>query len=371
MNNLKNTMRLLKFALLVAALLGLSALGVSAQRQQNTSALQFVEKEWDFGRIEEAAGPVSHTFTFKNTSAQPVVIERVVTSCGCTTPQYSRQPVRPNSESTITITYDPDGRPGRFSREVSIISGGGKNRNTITIKGVVNPRPRSLADDYPYAFGHGLRGETSHQGFGYVAQGGTKSVTVDIANDSEAAVQLGYEWEARSGLLHVAMPQTLGPQERGQVTLTYDLTTTEHYGELSDRVRLTINGQRATMALSASGTGIDKFPENLRGTKRASFGLSPSFHNFGKVRRGDELTTTITIVNQGDADLVIRAVEPRKHLRTDLKAGTVVPARGEHKFQVELLVEDGEGGDLFGTLSIVANDPERPMREIRLSAEMR
>ncbi len=363
-------MRLLKFSILVAAL-SLSIFALSAQRQQNTSALIFEEKEWDFGRIEEAAGPVSHTFTFKNSSAQPVVIERVVTSCGCTTPQYSRQPVRPDSESTITITYDPDGRPGRFSREVTIITGGGKNRNTITIKGVVNPRPRSLADDYPYAFGHGLRGETSHQGFGYVAQGSTKSVTVDIANDSAEAVQLGYEWEARSGLLHVALPQSLGPQERGQITLTYDLSAAEHYGELSDRVRLTINGQRATVALSASGTGIDKFPENIRGVKCASFGLSPSFHSFGRVRKGEQLSTTITIVNQGDADLVIRAVEPRKHVKTDLKAGTVVPARGEHKFNVELVVADGEGGDLFGTMTIVANDPERPMREIRLSADVR
>ena len=51
-----------------------------------------------------------------------------------------------------------------------------------------------------------------------------------------------------------------------------------------------------------------------------------------------------------------------------MKAGTVVPARGEHKVKVPLVVGEKDGGDVFGTLTIVANDPERPMREIRLSA---
>lgn len=341
-----------------------------AQRQQTPSALLFEESTWDFGRFDEAGGSVSHTFKFKNTSAAPVVIERVVTSCGCTTPEYSRQPVRPGQESQITITYDPDGRPGRFSREVNIITGGGKSRNTLTIKGVVNPRPRTIADDYAYDLGHGLRADTSHKGFGYVAQGTTKSVVVEIANESAATIALGYDWEAQSGLLKVAMPSTLEPEQRAQITLTYDLTATEHYGELSDRLRLKIDGKRAIIALSASGTGVDKFPDNIRGVKVARFGLSPAFYNFGKVSRDMDLTTTITIVNQGDADLIIRSVEPRKHISTDLMAGTVVPARGERKFKVTLVIDESDGGDVFGTLTIVANDPERPMREIRLSAEV-
>lgn len=341
---------------------------LSAQRQQTTSALLFEESVWDFGRFDEAGGSVSHTFKFKNTSTTPVVIERVVTSCGCTTPEYSRQPVRPGQESQITITYDPDGRPGRFSRDVNIITGGGKSRNTITIKGVVNPRPRTIADDYAYDFGHGLRGSTSHKGFGYVAQGTAKSVVVDIANESESAIVLGYSWEAQSGLLSVVLPERLEAQERAQMTLTYDLTAQEHYGELSDRLRLTVNGKSSIIALSASGTGIDKFPDSIRGVDVASFGLSPAFYNFGRVSRDMELTATITIVNQGDADLIIRSVEPRKHISTDLKEGTVVPARGEHKFQVRLVLDENDGGDVFGTLTIVANDPERPMREIRVSA---
>lgn len=352
----------------LALLALLSANVLFAQRNQPASPLVFEESVWDFGRFEEAGGPVSHTFKFKNTATTPIVIERVVTSCGCTTPEYSRQPVRPGQESQITITYDPDGRPGRFSREVNIITGGGKNRNTITIKGVVNPRPHTIADDYAYDFGHGLRGSTSHKGFSYVAQGTTKSVVVDIANESAAPIALGYEWEEKSGLLSVALPAKLEPEERAQMTLTYDLTSKEHYGELLDKIRLTIDGKRATMSLTASGTGIDKFPENLRGQKVARFGLSPAFYNFGRVSRDMDLTTTITIVNQGDADLIVRSVEPRKHITTDLKAGTVVPARGEHKFKVTLVVGEKDGGDVFGTLTIVANDPERPMREIRLSA---
>ena len=65
----------------------LFATGCTAGQNKVRSVLKFTEEVWNFGRIEELDGPVSHTFTFTNTSKKPVVIEDVSVSCGCTTPE--------------------------------------------------------------------------------------------------------------------------------------------------------------------------------------------------------------------------------------------------------------------------------------------
>ena len=53
----------------------------------------FQHTEWDFGDIKEDGGKVKHSFSFRNTTNQPLSLVRVTANCGCTTPDYSREPV--------------------------------------------------------------------------------------------------------------------------------------------------------------------------------------------------------------------------------------------------------------------------------------
>ena len=99
-----------KFIILIFCTL--RALAAPAQE-----ALVFTPDAWDFGTIREEQGRVSHTFTGENRSERPVVILDVVTSCGCTVPQFSRKPVLPGEKTQITVTFDPANRPGTFSKE--------------------------------------------------------------------------------------------------------------------------------------------------------------------------------------------------------------------------------------------------------------
>ena len=120
-------------------LLTLCALTASAQEH-----LSFRPDTWDFGTIREEQGRVSHTFTGENRSERPVVILDVVTSCGCTVPQFSRKPVLPGEKTQITVTFDPANRPGTFSKELGIYSSERRRIATLTVRGNVTPRPRSM-----------------------------------------------------------------------------------------------------------------------------------------------------------------------------------------------------------------------------------
>ena len=97
-------------------------------------------KSFDFGVIREADGPVSHTFTLTNTGDKPLVLTSVRAACGCTKPEYSKEPVAPGKTVNIKVTYLPAGRPGEFNRDV-IVKSNAKNskRMVLKIAGTVIP----------------------------------------------------------------------------------------------------------------------------------------------------------------------------------------------------------------------------------------
>lgn len=60
---------------------------------QNKAVISADETSFDFGTIKEANGNVSHTFKIKNTGEAPLVLTRVIASCGCTTPEWTKEPI--------------------------------------------------------------------------------------------------------------------------------------------------------------------------------------------------------------------------------------------------------------------------------------
>ena len=92
---------------------------------------------YDFGTIKEADGKVSHTFEISNTGDMPLVITRIIASCGCTTPEWTKEPIAPGKKAEIKVTFDPSGRPGTFSKTISIYSNGKTGSYVLNIRGKV------------------------------------------------------------------------------------------------------------------------------------------------------------------------------------------------------------------------------------------
>jgi len=94
------------------------------------------ESTYDFGTIKEADGPVTHTFKVKNEGEAALVITRVTASCGCTTPEYPKEPIAPGKTGDIKVTYNPSGN-APFTKTISVFSNGKTGSFVLTIKGVV------------------------------------------------------------------------------------------------------------------------------------------------------------------------------------------------------------------------------------------
>lgn len=67
-------------------------------------AFEWKESEHNFGKIEMGV-PVTHTFKFTNKGKDDLVISRIITSCGCTTAKWPKQPIPPGGRGSVTATY--------------------------------------------------------------------------------------------------------------------------------------------------------------------------------------------------------------------------------------------------------------------------
>ncbi len=104
---------------------------------QKQAVISVEESSFDFGVIKEANGKVSHTFTVENSGDMPLVITRVIASCGCTTTEWPKQPIPPKQKADIKVTFDPAGRPGEFVKTISVYSNGKTGSYVLALRGKV------------------------------------------------------------------------------------------------------------------------------------------------------------------------------------------------------------------------------------------
>jgi len=116
----------------------LLTLGVSAQAE-----IEFEKTVHNFGELKQH-GDASTEFVFKNTGTEPLIISNAKGSCGCTVPEWPREPIQPGQEGSIKVKYDSK-RLGPINKSVTITSNGSEQPKVIRIKGNIKAAPK--ADD--------------------------------------------------------------------------------------------------------------------------------------------------------------------------------------------------------------------------------
>lgn len=339
--------------------------GLTARGQQ---ALSFENPTRDFGTIREADGPVSHTFTGVNRSDKPLVILDVVTSCGCTVPRFSKQPILPGGKTEITVTYDPANRPGIFNKDLTVYSSERKKIATLTVQGSVTPRPKSLEELYPIDAGGGLRLTTTLNAFAYLYPGHPVQGAIGYVNDSRRTIRLELRPTAASGLLRTEAPTTIAPGERGSINVSYLIPAEQpRYGTVRDAQEIFVDGRSNGTALVTHGIGVDPRPAPDAAAPRSEY--STQILKFGPVKHSASIRKLpVMLSNTGNAELIVRAVEGKGEVATTFAPGLRI-APGE-TFRGEVLFDPRtqEYGVMSEHLVVITNDPVRPMRRIRVTA---
>lgn len=98
-------------------------------------SIKFEVVEHDFGKIQKG-GNGTFEFEFLNDGSEPLILSNVRASCGCTTPNWTKEPIFAGKKSKITVKYDTQ-RIGSFNKSITVYSNGGETPIILRIKGTV------------------------------------------------------------------------------------------------------------------------------------------------------------------------------------------------------------------------------------------
>ncbi len=109
----------------------------SASANGNTNSdkaeMKFEEEEFDFGKITQGE-IVSHAFTFKNIGKSNLIISGANGSCGCTVPQWPKEPIKAGEENKINVVFNSEGKKGLMEKTVTIVTNCEPATRVIKIK---------------------------------------------------------------------------------------------------------------------------------------------------------------------------------------------------------------------------------------------
>ena len=123
----------MKKFLLMAALF--SAVAVNAQEKKAEEIMKVNTEKHDFGKIKQSV-PVTTFFEITNTSGQPLIIENVTAGCGCTTPEWSKEPVMAGGSTKIKVGYNAAAM-NHFEKDVFVKVAGITQPKVLKITGEV------------------------------------------------------------------------------------------------------------------------------------------------------------------------------------------------------------------------------------------
>ena len=322
--------------------------------------ISFNETDHNFGVIGEKDGSVSFDFVLTNHSNEPIGISKVTTSCGCTTPVWTKEPIEPGKTGKISVGFNPLGRVGSFTKTITVYT----NQPTPTylkIKGEVLRGQKKVVPEemYPVAIGNYFL-KTKELQFGQISGKEMKTIRLEVFNNSDIPVTQKVLKSPK--YLSVRFnPVIIPAKTAGIMDVSLDMQDNIVYGNLSGDFTLLINDARQSFPYSA--VVLDDFSQ-WSTTKKANAGkinVSTSEINFGNFNSGN--TRTLKISNSGKLVLNVHNIQSSDPSITVSRTHFVINPGEIADVKINADTKKIQS-KLSTTLSIVTDDPNMPIYDI-------
>lgn len=328
--------------------------------------VEWLETEHNFGAFDENDGNVTCNFRFVNTGDEPVTVLSVRTSCGCTTSQPPREAIQPGDTASVSATYNPIGRPGRFEKKVYVDMNTTPRRFTLKIFGTVIGASNTLRSRYPVDAGD-IKLRTTVLPFGEVNRGKVKNEFFEIYNVSKDTVRPS--WENLPPYVRAAAKiDAIPPGEQSTYAMIFDATYDKiPYGIVTDSIYLLTSPDAEPVKVDIIANVTEDFSRLTPQQRKDApvIGYESRSVDFGDFDASQPISRTFTITNRGKDQLLVRRVytgDPGISAsidKTKIKSGksaTVTVTVDPSALPAEVL---------NGRISIITNDPANPLLIIR------
>jgi hypothetical protein len=328
--------------------------------QKLTAFASFKETSHDFGKIKEEKGAVTHVFEFINTGSNIVLVQNVQTSCGCTTPEYSKAPVKPGEKGFVKVVFDPNGRPGNFQKDITVHTNAENTPIVLKISGTVIPRTPTTDEIYRYTMGD-VKLQSSHVGFNKITPGKVKTDTIVYLNSGKTASKI--EFIKLPPHLQVKLdPPAVKPGKTGKIIISYDAKVKNDWGFLIDYLNLKVNNiekPEYKITITADiGEDFSKMTEQEK-ANAPKIVFENTTHNFGNANAGSVVEHDFVFTNQGKSDLYIRKINSSCGCTTTTPKDKVVKP-GTSSTITAKYNTTGNRNAQTKTVTVITNDPSNP-----------
>lgn len=338
-------------------------------------AATWLERTHDFGVLMERDGKVSCRLRVVNTGNEPLLIVKAQAGCGCTAVNFDQSPIPPGDTAAVTITYNPSGRPGQFSRQVLVTTNTTTPRTALEITGNVIPTDATLNEQYPLRAG-ALRISQQNIPLGEIIRGKSKTEFLSAYNASTDSLVVTVTG-GKSHLRPAIVPDTVPPARVTALTVHYLTGNAPLWGLNTDTLTITArplhgpdsgNGESARVMVMAQV--IEDFGSLSDEQRRDAPVMSADCGDrldFGTLAAAGVVTRTITVTNSGNDMLLIRRLWVPEGEGVTAVANKDEVKRGKSA-TVTVTVDTSiiEGELLNVPLTVVTNDPAMPRAVIRL-----
>jgi len=140
-------MKRIVFLVLGIAIFGLIGCGGGSgeKEKKSDSRIEFDKTNHDYGELDFGSDGICE-FKFTNTGKEPLVLTNVKSSCGCTIPEWPKEPVGSGESASIKVRYDTH-RVGTFTKSITVYSNADNSPKRIFIKGRVNQAEEEITND--------------------------------------------------------------------------------------------------------------------------------------------------------------------------------------------------------------------------------
>jgi hypothetical protein len=351
----------------------LTAACLSAGAQMAVTTMKLSDTEHNFGTFKEEAGRQQYDFIVTNTGQQPLVIQNIVTSCGCTTPEWTKQPIPPGGKGKITAIYDPVNRPGAFDKTLSVYTNTKPQVTVLKIKGEVTPREKTIEELFTFAVGNSVRFESVQLAFTNIKKNEKKIRTMQVVNTSDKPVKIEFD-NLPAHLALKVNPETVKPGQKGLVEGTFDASKNPGWGTVNDMIRIKLDGvAQNNVYYYVSANLVEDFSslskEEL--SKAPVFNVASTTVDLGKIKGSSQNEVEFKFTNSGKSDLFIR------HIRSTCGCTAIQQSQqgvgikpGESSSIKATFNSGGYKGKVTKAIYVYVNDPQKSEVVLMLTADV-
>ena len=331
--------------------------------------ITFEKTEHDFGKINESDGRVSTVFKFKNEGMAPLVLSNVRASCGCATPTWTKEPIEPGQTGSITVTYNPNGRPGRFQKTVTITSNATEPTKKVYIKGEVIPKPAKPANKYNVQMGE-LSLNTKLIDLGTIYSTEKKGGEVEYANLTEADHLVELATTHAYSLGNEITLNQLKPNDTGKFIFVLDAAASKMYGPTEMYAYVVLDGKPQLdddHKITIKANIVEDF-SNLTDEQKQNAPIIDvlSEQTASKIAPDKIAKFYFPIKNVGINPLQIRRLYTNEKCFT-IKAPRTINSGKKGLVTVEIDTKHMEPGKYSREVTIISNDYQTPIKNVRIN----